>query len=220
MKRKSEGLCRSSPEEDDGMKSLYVRKNVCLMAVAVVIWAAACVVALAQQGSMGAGQEQPGEANQQAPTGSSSSMSTPDDSYTPNAANPQTFADQSFLRKTFEDNVAQEQMGQLAAQKSQNEDVKEVGQKMVQIRQQLTTQIMPLAKKLGVSQPKEPSKKDREEIKKMQALSGPDFDAAFLRAMLTDQKSDLKDFQDEENSQDPNMQRLAKTDEPVLNDHL
>ncbi len=51
-------------------------------------------------------------------------------------------------------------------------------------------------------------------------LTGPDFDAAFLRAMLRDQKSDLKDFQDEERSQDPNVQRLAKMDDPVLADHL
>ncbi len=198
------------------MKSLYARKNVFTMAVAVLIWAAACAVASAQQGRAGAGQDQPGGMDQQAPAGSSS---MPDD-YTPNAANPQMFADQSFLRKTLEDNVAQEQMGQLAAQKSQSEDVKEVGQKMVQVRQQLTNQIMPLARKLGVSQPKQPSKKDREEIQNMQTLSGPDFDAAFLRAMLREQKSDLKDFQDEERSQDPNMQRLAKIDEPVLTDHL
>jgi putative membrane protein len=196
------------------MKSFRVRKQIWMTGAAVAIWAVACVVALAQ-GSSGAGsnqQSEPGSANQQAPAGAPSSMSTPDDSYTPNATDPRAFADQSFLRTTFEDNLAQEQMGQLASQKSQSEDVKELGQKMAQIRQQLTTQIMPLAKKLGVSQPKEPSKKEREEIQKMQALSGPDFDAEFLRAMLKNQRTDLKDFQDEE--------RLAKMDEPVLTDHL
>lgn len=200
------------------MKLFRRRKDVFLLSIAVAIWASACVVALAQQGTAGAGQEQPGGMDQQAPAASPSS-SMPE-SYTPNAADPKTFADQSFLRRTLEDSVAQEKMGQLASQKSQSEDVKELGQKMAQIRQQLTTQIMPLAKKLGVSQPQEPSKKDREEIQKMQALSGPDFDAAFLRAMLRDQKTDLKDFQDEERSQDPNIQRLAKMDEPVLTDHL
>ena len=203
------------------MKSYYATKDVFLLVAAVVIWAAACVVALAQQGPSGAGQDQQSESgsmDQQAPAGAPSS-STPD-SYTPNTANPQTFADQSFLRTTLEDNMAQEQMGQLAAQKSQSEDVKQFGQNMAQIHKQLTGQIMPLARKLGVSQPKEPSKKDREEIQKMQALSGPDFDAAFLRAMLKEQKSDLKDFKDAENSSDPNVQRLAKMDDPILADHL
>lgn len=201
------------------MKLFHVRKQIWMTGAAVLIWAAACAVALAQQGPATPGEEQPGGANQQAPAGPPS-MSTPNDSYTPNTADPRTFADQSFLRTTFEDSLAQEQMGQLAAQKSQSADVKELGQKMAQIRQQLTTQIMPLARKLGVSETKEPSKKQREEIKKMQALSGPDFDAAFLRAMLKNQRTDLKDFQDEERSQDPNVQHLAKMDEPVLTDHL
>lgn len=187
------------------------------MAAAVLAWAAACALAFAQAPG-GAGQ--PGQMNQQGPSGPPSSTSMPDDSYTPDASNPAVFADQSFLRTTLEDDLAQEEMGQLAAQKSQSADVKQFGQKMAQIHQQLTHQIMPLAKKLGVSQPREPSKKDREEIQKMQALSGPDFDTAFLRAMLKDQKLDLKDFKDEESSSDPNVQKLAKMDLPVLNDHL
>ena len=40
-----------------------------------------------------------------------------------------SFEDQSFLRKTLEDDVAEEQMGQLAAQKSQSKDVKQFGLK-------------------------------------------------------------------------------------------
>jgi putative membrane protein len=200
------------------MRLLNARKELWMMAAAVVIWAAACAVAMAQQGPAGAGQDQPGSMNQQGPA-ALPSPSMPE-GYTPDTANPETFADQSFLRTTLEDNLAEEQMGQLAAQKSQSADVKEIGQKMAQICQQLTGQIMPLAKKLGVTQPKEPSKKTREEIKNMQTLAGPDFDSAFLRTMLRDQKSDLKEFKDEERSQNPNLQRLAKTDEPVLNDHL
>jgi putative membrane protein len=137
------------------------------------------------------------------------------------AGAPQNYADQSFLRKTMEDDIAQEQMGELASQKSQSDDVKQFGEKMAQIHEQLTNQIMPLAQKLGVDQPKQPSKKDRQEIEKMQALSGSDFDAAFIRAMLKDQQDDLKGFKDEaEGSQDPNVQQLAKMDEPVLNQHL
>ena len=136
-------------------------------------------------------------------------------------SNPQSFADQSFLRKTLEDDAAQIQMGQLAAQKSTSGDVQQFGQKMAQIHEQLIDQMKPLAKQLEVEVPKEPSKKDRQEIEKMQALSGPEFDTAFIKAMLKDQQSDLKDFKDEaEGSQNPNVQQLAKTDVPVLTQHL
>jgi putative membrane protein len=132
-----------------------------------------------------------------------------------------SFADQAFLRKTLEDDDAEVQMGQLASQKSSSADVKQFGEKMAQIHEQLINQIKPIAKKLDVDLPKGLSKKDKQEIAKMQALSGPDFDTAFIRAMLKDQQSDLKEFRDEaKGAQNPGLQRLAKMDAPVLSQHL
>jgi putative membrane protein len=203
------------------MKTLRSSRDFFLIAAVVLAGA----VALAQQPG-GAGQSPSGQAptpGQGAPN--SPSMNQPGNQPgMPSAEgnnSPQSYADQSFLRKTMEDDMAQEQMGQLAAQKSQSDDVKQFGQKMAQIHQQLTTQLMPVAKQLGVDQPKQPSKKDRQQIEKMQALSGADFDAAFIKAMLKDQQDDVKNFKSEAGgSQNPNVQQLAKMDEPVLNQHL
>jgi putative membrane protein len=129
--------------------------------------------------------------------------------------------DQAFLRKTLEDSVVQVQMGNLAAQKSSSDDVKQFGQKMAEIHTQLKTQLKPVAEKLGVDEPKAPSKRDKQEIERMEALSGQDFDAAFLKAMLHDQQTDLKDFKEEaQSSQDPAVQQVAKMDTPVLSQHL
>ncbi len=132
-----------------------------------------------------------------------------------------SFADQAFVRKTLEDNQAQVQMGQLAAQKSSSADVKQFGEKMAQIHEQLSDQLKPVARKLGVSEPKEPSKKEKQEIEQMQSLSGTDFDTAFIKAMMKEQQSDLKDFKSEaQSAQDPTVQQLAKMDAPVLSQHL
>ena len=188
-----------------------------LLAAAVLL---AGVVALAQQPGMG-GQNPSGQAPTQGPAQPNSPLANEPGMPGAQSTGPQSFVDQSFLRKTMEDDMAQEQMGQLAAQKSQSQDVKSFGQKMAQIHEQLTNQLMPVAKKLGVDQPKQPSKKDRQQIEKMQSLSGPDFDTAFIRAMLKDQQDDLKGFKDEAaGSQDPGVQQLAKMDEPVLSQHL
>jgi putative membrane protein len=196
------------------MKRLRSSRDFFLIAALVLAGA----VALAQQPG-GGGQSPSGQAptpGQTAPT----SPSAPEMG-TPETGSPQSYADQSFLRKTMEDDMAQEQMGQLAAQKSQSDDVKQFGQKMAQIHEQLTDQLKPVAKKLGVDEPKQPSKKDRQEIEKMQSLSGPDFDAAFIKAMMKDQQDDLKGFQNEaQGAQDPSVQQLAKMDAPVLNQHL
>jgi putative membrane protein len=125
------------------------------------------------------------------------------------------------LRKTLEQSVAEQQMGQLAEQKSSSDDVKQFGQKMAELHDQLNTQLKPLALKLGVDQPKQPSKKDRQEIAKMQSLSGSDFDAAFIKAMLKYQQTDVKEFKDEAvAAKDPNVQQMAKMDEPVFSQHL
>jgi putative membrane protein len=204
----------NSPKEKREMKTLRSSRDFFLIAAVALAGA----VALAQQPG-GGGQSpsgQPPTPGQTAPNSPSVNQPGMQDNNSP-----QSYGDQSFIHKTMEDDVAQEQMGQLAAQKSQSDDVKQFGQKMAQIHEQLTNQLMPVAKKLGVDEPKQPSKKDRQEIEKMQSLSGPDFDAAFIKAMLKDQQDDLKGFQSEaQGAQDPNIQQLAKMDEPVLNQHL
>jgi len=199
------------------MNSRRSRRDIFLTAAVILAWAAAYAIALAQQ--------QPGDAEQYPPGQQQPGMQGQPGSAMPGSAVPgnssQSFGDQEFIRKTLESNVAQEQMGQLAQQKSRSDDVKQFGQKMAQIHEQLTEQLMPVAKKLGVDQPKQPSKKDRQEIQRMQTLSGPDFDAAFIRAMLHTQQQDVKSFKDEaQGAQEANVQHLAKMDEPVLSQHL
>jgi putative membrane protein len=204
-------------KEKGSMASRFSKRDYFL--ITAVLLAGAVAVAQVPGGGSGQNPGQQGQQQTQPPTTPGQTMPAPGSGMPENSS--QSFGDQAFLHKTLEDNVAQEQMGQLAQQKSQSDDVKQFGEKMAQIHQQLTDQIMPVAKKLGVDEPKQPSKKDRQEITKMQALSGADFDAAFLRAMLKDQQDDLKGFKSEASGgQDPNVQQLAKMDEPVLSQHL
>ena len=209
------------------MAQFRMIKYSCLTSLlaATALWAG---TALAQQpgdnGSMGSPNQQnsqPGQAQPGQPGAPGSSGMPSDRMPSAGDTSPQSFEDQSFLRKTLEDSVAEEQMGQLAAQKSPSDDVKQFGQKMAQIHEQLNNQIKPVAKQLVVDEPKKPSKKDKQEIERMQALSGPDFDSAFLKAMLKDQQTDVKGFKDEEQSaHNPTVQKLAQLDEPVLSQHL
>jgi len=112
-------------------------------------------------------------------------------------------------------------MGQLAAQKSSSADIKQFSEKMAQIHEQLSDQLKPVAQKLGVSEPKEPSKKEKQEIEQMQSLSGTDFDTAFIKAMMKEQQSDLKDFKSEaEMSQNSNVKRVAEIGEALISQHL
>jgi putative membrane protein len=195
---------------------------------ATLFWAAGSSVAQQPGGAMSQPNQQQTMPGQQMPGQQTPGETAPNSPGMPGApgnsggdSTPQTYVDQSFLHNTFESNLAQVKMGQLAAQKSQSDDVKQFGQKMVQIHTQLDNQLEPVAKHLGVNQPKSPSKKDKQEIAKLEALSGPQFDAAFIQVMTKDQQSNLKDFNTEEkDGRDPTAQKAAQLDEPVLQQHL
>ena len=130
-------------------------------------------------------------------------------------------ADQAFVRKALEGGAAEIQLGQLAQQKSQSEDVKQFGQKMVEDHTQLSEQMKPIAQQLGVKEPKGPSKKDKQLMAKLEGLSGPQFDEAYIQAMVKDHKEDLKDFKNEAQSAlNQNVKQAAQQGAGVISHHL
>jgi putative membrane protein len=181
------------------------------------VWACTALVGQQPGGAAGgAGQGAPGQ--QQTAPSQPGSASSPD--MAGNAQPQQSPGDQMFVRETMEGDNAQVAMSQLAQQKSQSDDVKQFGQKMVQIHTQLNEQLQPAAKQLGVDEPKGPSKKGKQEIAKLEALTGPDFDSEYIQAMAKQQQHDLKEFKDEASSgQNQNIQQAAKQDEPILSEH-
>lgn len=134
----------------------------------------------------------------------------------------QNMADRSFVKKALEGGMAEVQLGQLAQQKSQSDDVKQFGQKMVQDHTQMGDQLIkPIAQQLSVKEPKELPKKDRELVAKLQNLSGPQFDDAYIKAMMKDHKDDLNDFKDEaQTTQNPNLKQAAQQGTNVISQHL
>jgi putative membrane protein len=134
------------------------------------------------------------------------------------SANQGNYADQAFVENAMQDNDAQVAMSQLAQEKSSSADVKQFGEQMVKVHTQLNDQLTPAVKQLNMSAPKGPSKKEKKQIDKLQALSGADFDSAYLQEMAKEQQHDLKQFQSEAGAQG-GLQQLAKADLPVLTQH-
>lgn len=135
--------------------------------------------------------------------------------------NQPTGIDQAFIRQMFESDAAEVQLGQLAQEKSQSDDVKMFAEKTVENRKRLDDQLAPLAKRLDAGEPKGPGKKEKQEIAKLQSLSGPQFDEEYIRVVAKDHEKDVKSMQRAANSaQDPNVQRAAQADAPVLEQHL
>lgn len=179
-------------------------------------------------GTVAVGQ-MPGSAQPQQPTMSSQQPTT-------NPANPgmgpgtypgtaptgQDFGEKAFVSKALEGGDAEVQLGQLAQQKSQSNDVKQFGQKMVNDHGQMADKwFKPVAQQLGVSEPKGPSKKDKKEIAKLQELSGQDFDREYITMMVKDHQQDLKEFKDEaQMAQNPNVKQIAQQGSNIIAQHL
>lgn len=145
----------------------------------------------------------------------------PDTMARPDAGTQPSIADQSFVRHMFESDAVEMQLGQMAQEKSQSSDVKLFGEKMVENRKRLDNQLTELAKRLDVQPPDGPDKEGKEEIARLQSLSGPQFDEEYIRTVEKAHEKDVKSFnQAAQTAKDPSLQRTAQMDAPVIQSHL
>ncbi len=113
------------------------------------------------------------------------------------------------------------QLGQLAEQKGNSEDVKQFGQRMVEDHTKLDDQMKPIAAQLGVQPPTQLMPKDQALLTKLQGLSGDEFDKVYIRAMLKDHKKDNKAFEQEATmGQNADEKQAAMQGDQVIKEHL
>ena len=134
----------------------------------------------------------------------------------------QDFSERAFITKAMEGGMAEVQLGQLAQQKSESNDVKQFAAKMVNDHGQMGDKwLKPVAKQMGINEPSGPSKKDKKEIEKLQGLSGQDFDREYITMMVKDHQKDLKEFQSEAQvAQDPAVKQIAEKGSQIVEQHL
>jgi putative membrane protein len=172
-------------------------------------------------GSMGLAQagQQPSSPAGQTPGQSNPAMDSQMNSM--NAPGQPSPTDKMFVKKALQGSMAEVQLGQLTLQKSNNDQVKQFAQRMIDDHTKLGDQMKPVAQQLGVSDPNGVSKKDKATMAKLQALSGPAYDEAYIRDMVKDHKQDLSDFQTEVSSgQDQTVKDAANQGSKVIAQHL
>src|SRR6185437_1182351 len=81
-------------------------------------------------------------------------------------------ADKDFAKKAMEGGNAEIQLGKLAQQKSNSEDVKHFGEKMVTDHTKLNEDMAPIAQNLGVTPPTGTGMADKAEEAKLKMMSG------------------------------------------------
>jgi putative membrane protein len=172
-------------------------------------------------GSMGLAQmsQQPNSPAGQTPGQNNPALDSPMNGM--NGPGQNTAMDKMFVKKALQGGMAEVQLGQLTLQKSNNDQVKQFAQRMIDDHTKLGDQMKPVAQQLGVSEPDGISKKDKKTIAKLQGLSGPAYDQAYINDMVKDHKEDLSAFQTEASSgQDQTVKDAANQGSKVIAQHL
>jgi len=183
------------------------------MAVAgAILLSGSLGLAQAGQQPSGAGGQTPGQTPNPAMDSQMNAMTGPGQN---------TAIDKMFVKKALQGGMAEVQLGQLTLQKSNNDQVKQFAQKMIDDHTKLGEEMKPVAQQLGISAPDGPSKKDKATMAKLEALSGPAYDQAYIKDMVKDHKQDLSEFQTEASSgQDQTVKDAANQGSKVIAQHL
>jgi putative membrane protein len=126
---------------------------------------------------------------------------------------------QAFLKKAIEGNHAEIQMGQLAQQKGQNDNVKKFGQMLADDHSAANQKAIDAAKSMGVTPPDGPNAKQKADYEKMSKMSGAQFDRGFATHMVADHEKDIAEYKKAAKQADA-AGDYAKREIDVLQKHL
>lgn len=98
----------------------------------------------------------------------------------PSANRALSLVDQQFMIDANRNALAGIALGQLALNQSSNNEVKQFAQAEVDEQVGVRNNLVRLAPSLGVNLPSEPTPRDQEVLQRMTALSGEQFDLAFM----------------------------------------
>ena len=137
------------------------------------------------------------------------------------AATPVSKADKTFILAAAQGGMTEVKLGEMAARKGTRNDVKEFGQMMVKDHKGINGDLKSLAEQKGVALPDSLDKKHQGMVDKMAALTGSDFDNAYIAAMLKGHKENADAFKAESvETQDADIKSFVDKSFPVVNQHL
>ena len=130
-------------------------------------------------------------------------------------------AEKNFLKKAEEVDIRQRNVGRVMLEKSQNKDVKDYAQMLVDDHSKNLRDVVDLMNQKGMAQPKDLPEVKHEAVDKLNAMSGPELDREFVKMMLDDHQKDVSEFRNEANTaQDKDVKDYATRTVSMLEKHL
>ena len=130
-------------------------------------------------------------------------------------------SDYKFAVDATRGGMSEVNLAQLAIQKATDSGVRQFAQRMLADHTKANQQLAQILSQKGVTIPTETSSSEQRELDRLQKLSGPDFDKAYMEHMLRDHKKDVKEFEKaSESAKDTDIKAFAANTLPVLQEHL
>ena len=135
-----------------------------------------------------------------------------------NAATPDD--DKQFLSMAAQSDTNEIKLSELAETKASSPQVKAFARKMVADHNKLEMQMKPFATKWNVVPPTGPDADHQATYDRLNGLSGPDFDKAYMTAMAQDHHKALDAFTSEaQSTQDPKFKAAVLKGKTVVASH-
>jgi putative membrane protein len=124
-----------------------------------------------------------------------------------------------FFKKAALDGMTEVEAGKVALNKSQNPQIRNFAQRMVDDHSKSNEELGSLAKSKGIMAPKTLDAEHEAMLNQLKAKSGKDFDHAYAEHMNMDHTKAIALFESAAGSNDPDLARFAKKTLPTLKEH-
>jgi len=100
---------------------------------------------------------------------------------------------ETFVKTMLMNNLAEAELGKLAAQRTTNRDIKSYAQMMVTDHTKANEDLRPIARSLGIQAPTQVDEKHRKESDRLSRLQGTEFDREYVKLMADAHRDALRD---------------------------
>jgi putative membrane protein len=129
-------------------------------------------------------------------------------------------SDKTFVKKAAVGGMAEVDMGKMAEEKGSSQDVKDFGAMMVKDHTANNDDLAALAKTKGLMVPDKLDSMHQKIADKLSAMSGADFDKAYINDMVMGHTKMLALMKSEESSSDPDLKSFATKTSDTVQMHL
>ena len=135
------------------------------------------------------------------------------------AASEKPLSPKAFVELAAQDGMTEVQLGEIAMKNSQNQQVHQFAQRMIEDHGKANTELEGIAQQKNLIVAKQLDPKHTALVQGLSMKSGADFDAAYTGAMVDAHTTAIALFKREAKASDPELSAFAKKMLPTLTEH-